>query len=233
MPDDNVWQAVPRLALQIDCRTIFDVGAHTGDITRRFLGELQKSVVYSFEADPRNFRRLKSAFDGDERVRAVHAAVSSQPGTAAFHLGANDYTSSLFPREDEMRRYYHSQYTMVDTVTVPMITLDNFCRDYGIEQIDVLKIDTQGAELDILRGAEHILDASKIQIIVTEFFFIQHYKGAPLLDEIWGLLRRHKYEIYDLFKGPHGSNGQARFGDAIFVSSRFRHSILDSRPAEP
>jgi FkbM family methyltransferase len=139
MPDDNVWQAVPRLALQIDCRTIFDVGAHTGDITRRFLGELPKSVVYSFEADPRNFRRLKSAFDGDERVRAVHAAVSSQPGTAAFHLGANDYTSSLFPREDEMRRYYHSQYTMVDTVTVPMITLDNFCRDYGIEQIGVLR----------------------------------------------------------------------------------------------
>jgi FkbM family methyltransferase len=131
MPDDNVWQAVPRFALQIDCRTIFDVGAHTGDITRRFLGEFPKSVVYSFEADPPNFRRLKSAFDGDERVRAVHAAVSSQPGTAAFHLGANDYTSSLFPREDERRRYYHSQYTMVDTVTVPMITLDNFCRDYG------------------------------------------------------------------------------------------------------
>src|ERR1700727_1190304 len=129
MPDDNVWQAVPRLALQIDCRTIFDVGAHTGDITRRFLGELPKSVVYSFEADPRNFRRLKSAFNGDERVRAIHAAVSNQPGTAGFHLGINDYTSSLFPREDEMRRYYHSQYSMVETVTVPKITLDTFCRD--------------------------------------------------------------------------------------------------------
>jgi FkbM family methyltransferase len=233
MPDDNVWQAVPRLAQQIDCRTIFDVGAHSGDITRRFLDDFPKSVVYSFEADPRNFSRLKSAFNGDERVRAVHAAVSSHPGAAAFHLGANDYTSSLFPREDETRRYYHSQYTMVDTVTVPMITLDNFCRDHEIEQIDVLKIDTQGAELDILRGAEHLLGASKIQIIVTEFFFIQHYKGVPLLDEIWGLLRRHKYEIYDLFKGLYGSNGQARFGDAIFVSPRFRRSILDSQPAEP
>ena len=84
MHDDDVWQTLPPLALQIDCRTIFDVGAHTGEITRRFLGDFPKSVVYSFEADPRNFRRLKSAFDGDERVRAVHAAVSSQPGTAAL-----------------------------------------------------------------------------------------------------------------------------------------------------
>jgi FkbM family methyltransferase len=96
MHDDDVWQAVPALALQIDCRTIFDVGAHTGDMTRRFLGDFPKSVVYSSEADPRSFGRLKSAFVGDERVRAVHAAVSNQPGTAAFHLGANDYTSSLF-----------------------------------------------------------------------------------------------------------------------------------------
>ena len=54
-----------------------------------------------------------------------YAAVPNQPGTAAFHLGANDYTS------------------WGDTVTIPKITLYDLCRDYDIEQIDVLKIDTK------------------------------------------------------------------------------------------
>ncbi|MCI0560245.1 MAG: hypothetical protein MN733_17300 [Nitrososphaera sp.] len=68
---------------------------------------------------------------------------------------------------------------------------------------------------------------------MTEFFFIPHYEGAPLLDEIWSELRRHGYEIFDLFHGMKATNGQARFGDAIFVSPRFRAEILDAFPAEP
>jgi hypothetical protein len=67
---------------------------------------------------------------------------------------------------------------------------------------------------------------------VTEFFFIQHYDSVPLLDALWSHLRGFGYEIYDLFKGPHASNGQIRYGDAIFVSPSFRQAILDAAREE-
>ena len=115
---------------------------------------------------------------------------------------------------------------MIDQVPIAIQTLDNFCIDEKIRHINVLKLDTQGGEYGIVQGAQKLLARRAIDVIMTEFFFIPHYEDAPLLNQIWTALLLHGYHLFDLFQGPHGADGQARYGDAIFVSPNFRSRFL-------
>lgn len=229
--ENEPWPAVKRLADQIDCRTILDVGAHQGGMTRWFLETFPQAQIFAFEPDPRNYDKLVHNLDGEDRAHLAPFALSSETGSSEFFIGINDYTSSLFPRETESRRYYNRQYEMESSTTVLTETLDNLFAE-KVDKIDILKMDTQGGELNVLRGAEKLLRDGSISIIVSEFFFIPHYHGVPLLNETWTHLRERGYELFDLFKGPKGQNGQARFGDAIFVSPQFRRDVLDAMPPE-
>ncbi len=122
---------------------------------------------------------------------------------------------------------------MAETIEVSAETLDTFCAARGITNINVLKLDTQGAEHAILSGATQMLAEQRIELILTEFFFVPHYEGAPLLDSIWALLRGHGYTLYDLDIGARGNDGQARYGDAIFLGAAFRAERAASLSPEP
>jgi hypothetical protein len=54
---------------------------------------------------------------------------------------------------------------------------------------------------------------------------------VPLLDEILGLMRGHGYWLYDIFPSKRLKNGQLRFGDAVFISDRFRTECLPAPDA--
>jgi FkbM family methyltransferase len=227
------WRAVKVLAEPLDCRCVFDVGAHQGDMTDLFVKLFPHATVVSFEPDPIAFEGLKRRFMHEPRVAAHNLALGETSGETHFHCGTARFTSSRFPRNTSGRRYYKSDYVMSEQFNVSMDTLDAFVTAESIAHINLLKLDTQGGEFDILSGAQKLLSRGAIDIIVTEFFCIPHYEQAPLLDEIWRLLRTRGYELFDLFPGPKGMNGQLRFGDAIFVSPAYRLQYLDAFPPEP
>lgn len=229
MQDSELWNTVLRLAGKTEIRTVVDVGAYLGKTASWFLDAFPHAEVHSFEPDPRTYEQLRGNLAKNPRAHPSPVALSREVGDAPFHLGAKGFTSSLYPRAEGRRRYFHRDFTMVDSTPVETDTLDNL---FAGRTIDILKLDTQGAELDILVGASELLRQGAISILVTEFFFIPHYKDAPLLDAIWSHLRGLGYDIYDLFKGPHASNGQIRYGDAIFVSPAFRKAVLDAAPDE-
>jgi hypothetical protein len=72
-------------------------------------------------------------------------------------------------------------------------------------------------------------------MIMLEWFALPHYDGVPLLDEILSLMRGHGYWLYDIFPSKRLKNGQLRFGDAVFISDRFRRDCLPapSGPEQP
>lgn len=232
MPE-SVWDTACDLARRVDAHVVFDVGANRGTISRLFLDALPAARVFAFEPQHDLLVRLQEKFAGEPRLRAIGTALGERVGAVAFHRGANDATSSRYPRNVSGRRYYRSDFVMVGASEVPIDTMDAFCAKESIERVHLLKMDTQGGEHAILLGARELLEAGRVDIIVTEFFAVPHYEGAPLLDEIWSLLRRFGYGLYDLFCGPHGVNGQLRYGDAIFVSADFRARHLDQAQAEP
>ena len=60
-----------------------------------------------------------------------------------------------------------------------MSTLDEYALSKGIQHIDILKMDVQGSELNVLKGAENLLKSNKIDIIYSEVWFKAAYEGQP------------------------------------------------------
>jgi FkbM family methyltransferase len=231
--DPSYWPKLVRLLRGIgEERPVFlDVGANRGDFTAMLLTEFAGCTVHAVEPDARMCEDLRKRFESAP-VHVREVALGDRETVANFQVHANPATSSLLPRPAQARRYFHSEDSVAEVTPVRVTTLDRLAEEAGIGHVALAKLDTQGSELPILRGAERLLAAAAIDVFYTEFFVVPHYEGAALLHELWAAFARHGYVLHDLFKGPYGRNGQLRFGDAIFVSPRVRSRYLDAQPDE-
>jgi FkbM family methyltransferase len=126
---------------------VFDVGANTGQSVAKFRRLLPESTIHSFEPGPRAFRELTSTSRGLRNVNLVNAAVGSAPGRLT--LIENEFTDmSSFLRPSTA-----AWGEIVAETDVEVTTVDSYCAERGIDRIDLLKIDTQGYEFEVLRGA--------------------------------------------------------------------------------
>lgn len=231
--DTKVWDPVARLATPLDIRTIVDGGANIGDVTTDLLSRYPHAHFHCFEPSPATFSSLSGRFANHANVTCIEAALAETSGTLPFHIGAAQVTSSLYPRNTSGRRYFKSDFVMVESIEARTMSLDAYCAAAGIDTIDILKLDTQGGEYAILKGAAGLLSRQAVNILVAEFFIVPHYEDTPLLNDIWNLLRSMDYGLFDLIPSARAANGQLRYGDAIFVSGAYRRRHLDSQPPEP
>jgi FkbM family methyltransferase len=141
---------------------VVDVGANTGAWSRLFLahGESVSRAVL-FEPARVAFRELQAVFDVDDRVTCLNAAVSDSVGTMPFYEEpAAGETSSLL-------RGHSRPDARLDEVDVT--TLDATLEQQSIDQVDVLKIDAEGYDLQVLRGASNALAAHRLKVIQFEY----------------------------------------------------------------
>lgn len=234
IPSSDVLDKRDKLAVlgQVvsDPALIFDVGAHIGNLTEQFRQRFPAAHVVAFEPNPALEQQLLRRFDGDSLVKIERAAVGKANGTLPFNVNAISATSSRLPRNRSGRRYYSSIDRLIETVTVPEVTLDSYCAAHGFETVDLLKLDIQGGEAAALEGAVGLLRAGAISVVFTEIFFAPHYEGAALFHELWAQLASAGYSLFDVFQDRYGRNGQLRFGDAIFVSPKIRRALDDAAP---
>ena len=98
--------------------------------------------------------------------------------------------------------------------------------------VDLLKLDVQGAELDVLQGAERLL--GDVLVIHAEVEFFPLYRQQPLFDELFSFLRSHSFELFDFthlerygYRGGDSRGERLLWGDAVFIPSRDRLDGLD------
>jgi len=175
----------------------------------------------------------KSVFKQDGRIHAVQASVSEVSGTKRFHVNRDPRTSSLLDRPKSGRRYYNKEGVSQADIHIPSVTIDDYCSECGIEQIDILKLDAQGAELMALEGAKRMLSQMAVTLIYTEVQFIALYEGAPLFHRICRFLEDLNYSLYGIYDLVIAANGQLRFADAIFIHPAVRTEFLDLFEPEP
>ena len=134
---------------------VFDVGANLGAYTLLFAQWVGRSGrVFAFEPAPEpldGLRRLLDANEVSSRVTVLNAAVSATDGTATFFADGVDGTSRLVNA------------SVVGAVTVPTVTIDTICRRENVRPA-LIKIDAEGAELDVLRGARETIAAGGMRL---------------------------------------------------------------------
>jgi FkbM family methyltransferase len=219
--------------LGIDAPQIFDVGAHRGETVAAYRKLFPHAEIVCFEAFPGHASVLRERFAADTAIKVQQQAVTNSCGSRTFHVNHHDATSSLLPRAEGGRRYYHSDAGSKMQIEVETVSIDDFMAINNIAQIDILKFDIQGGELMALEGAQQALQSAAVSIIYTEALFAPHYQGNPLLHDIWQYLERFDYTLFDIYNPYHARNGQLRFADAMFVSPDTRSQVLDAYAEEP
>ncbi len=150
---------------------VFDVGANIGELTLLFSRFVQPSgKVFSFEACEATFEKLSAMckLSGRDNVELNHTALSDINGTLDLYVYPEKY-SGWNTLANRPLASYGIDVKPVKREQVGSATIDTFCQEQGIKQIDLLKIDVEGAEYQTLLGARHMLEQKQIRCCVFEF----------------------------------------------------------------
>ncbi len=154
--------------------------------------------VVGFDPDEAECERLRQHYRAVPQVQVVPLALGATSGPATLHVTKDPSGNSLYPTVvDVVERFPalaggHVEHTLDITLT----TLDEWCATEGRTRVDVIKIDTQGSELEVLKGAEATL--ATVRAIEVEVEFNPLYEGVALFGDIDRFLRAHGFVLWRL-----------------------------------
>lgn len=191
---------------------VIDVGANRGQFALLARHLWPAARIASFEPLPGPAAICRSAMADDERFALFEAAVSSEAGNSTINVTSEDDSSSLLPLGEEHQRLYGSRVT--STITVKTDRLSAFIAPDTCPQSCLLKIDTQGFELEVLKGSDELLP--RILHIYAELSFIELYKRQPLASEVISYLHAKRYQLTGVFNVAHDLTGRPVQADMLF-----------------
>ncbi len=195
---------------------MIDGGAHTGMMAKQFYNRFPNLEVHAFEPNTDLIPTLQTNLD-DLPGSCNVMALGSQTRTDEFIVNDSPMTSSLLPRNELGRKYFDHVTRPRETRGIQVITLDDWFDRSGLDRIDLIKLDLQGYEAEALQGATRVLDLG-VACLFLEVHFIPFYKGCSLFAEVDTILRRHGYQLYNLYNlCTHLPEGQIGSADAIYI----------------
>ncbi|CAO3439661.1 hypothetical protein [Azospirillum doebereinerae] len=171
---------------------IVDVGAaDLGPGTDPYNALLSYDDVVVFGFEP-NSEKCQQRNDNSGENKKYFPKFVGDGSNRTFHIMQNPFTSSLYePNDSILNCFQRMNLPLISSEEVETICLDDINE---LDAIDFLKIDVQGAELDVLRGANKLL--SKTLIVHTEVEFIPMYKDQPLYSDVDIFLRERGFLLH-------------------------------------
>lgn len=177
-------------------QVIFDVGANQGDWVALILPIKSNVTIHSFEPSLATFKKLE-ARNFPPNVTINHFGLSSKPDRKLLYVfSEGSGNNSLYQRRGLEAGW--GLKSPEQTEQILLETLDNYCEQTRIKHIDLLKIDVEGHELEVLRGALNMLRQKKIELIQFEYGGSNIDSGV-LLKHLFEFLTPLGYRFYKLF----------------------------------
>jgi FkbM family methyltransferase len=158
---------------------VFDVGAHFGFFSYYAVQKGAKEV-YAFEPNPYVFEILKKHAEmWSDKIKPYQLALSEKNGEADLFISGELGTIStmLENREKSILKFYKYN----KKVKVKTMTLDSFCKEYNVERVDFIKIDTEGSEREIIKGAKETIKRFKPKMAIAAYHLPDDKKVIPEL----------------------------------------------------
>jgi FkbM family methyltransferase len=193
---------------------IFDVGANQGQTILKIKSLFPDSDLHSFEPSKICFKELSEKFGNKEGLVLNNVAVGAEEGTLEF----NEYYWSAL--NSFLKRAY-SKSGIIDTYFVDIVAVDDYCREKDIPYIHLLKTDTEGFELNVLKGASEMMGKNKIQFVFVEVFFYENYIGQSSFGDVYNFLLEKGFTMVRFYDFEYTDDGYASRTDALFINEKF------------
>lgn len=172
---DPIPYSEQRLLAQLSRRlpsdaTILDVGANKGLYSLAARRHFPNARIIAFEPNPQ-LRDALTRTLGGSRVEVINLALGEREGRANLYGAASDAGSTFASLSDSVVAHAARKYGQIDAapVEIEVASLDTFAKSRCIPRIDLLKIDVEGHELSVLRGAQELIRSGAIQRVQMEF----------------------------------------------------------------
>jgi len=162
---------------------IFEIGCNDGSDTEKFVADFPDATIYCFEPDPETVKRF---LERKLNVKLYQAAISDVTGFTTFSPSNNNGLSGSIVNP-KIHLEVYPQVKFIAPIEVATYSLDDFVSAAGIDFIDFIWADVQGAEEKMIRGGMNTL-TKKVKYLFTEFSNVELYEGAPTLPRILELL---------------------------------------------
>jgi len=210
-PDHLLWLK------EVGIKTVIDVGANIGQFAHEIRIDLPDAHIYSFEPLKDCYDEMVESMKNDKNFTAFHMALGDK--SEEVTMNRNDYSpsSSLLPMAQTHKDIFpHTKNTKEEKITVRrMDDLPDFKRNVPQKEI-LFKIDTQGYEDRVVRGATEFLKGVAAMIVETSFVTL--YEKQFLFDDMYKMLTGmgfiYKGGMHQRFDTKNGGN---LFEDSIFV----------------
>ena len=193
-----VWRGLPhgcsvhvdvgRRLVRSRIEMIFDVGANYGQSAEEFRRWYPTATVHCFEPVAATFEVLRRRVSGMPRLHAHHVGLGESVGEQTIAVSADPLMSRIGSTDGQ-----RTERIRVDTV-------DEFCRRSGIQRIDYLKIDTEGQDLSVLKGADCLLRDGRAAIVQVEAGMNAQNRFHASADALTAFLRAHDYRLFGVYE---------------------------------
>ncbi len=204
--------------------TIFDVGANLGQSSLRYQEAAPEAAIWAFEPVRATFDSLVEAVPPSDKIKLFNMALGDAAGQAqmsAHKTSASNRMVSLNPQTKDRKE------------TIIVDTGDDFCAKHAVEHINFLKIDTEGFDLNVLKGFSTMLKAQKVDLVQVEASMHRGNRFHVQLEDLKSFLEDHDYAIFS-FVGPafERDRPQLRRSNVVFASGALieTHRNPDIKP---
>ena len=192
---------------KLNINYIFDVGSHRGESIDYFIKLKNLKKIQSFEPQKDNFLVLKKKYKNNSKVILNQIALSQNENYKDFYI--NDLSStSTFSRLNKKslwlkikNKILNKKNPIINKIKIRSLTIDKFIKQKKIEKIDLLKIDTEGHELEVLKGALKTIKEHKVKFILIELHFSKMYQNYSK-KKIESFLAKNNFFLLKKFKFP-------------------------------
>lgn len=194
-------------------KIIGDIGANIGQSSIHFSSLFSNAKIHAFEPDPITFNEFVKNTAASDRIYGYNCGAGEQEGTLNFYRHDTSVLSSFVQSGPVILNKEEPEPKMIEA---NVITLDQF--DAFNQGIDFLKIDTQGFDLEVLRGADKLINQGKIKSIIIEVSFSDWYKSSFNYPQLLAYLHERNFNMVGIYN-LHYSKGRGvvSWGDCLFL----------------
>jgi FkbM family methyltransferase len=209
----RLWPKV----IPIKPRSIIDVGAHTGEIAKQF-ADLYHPDFFAFVEPLPQMRPSLESLRLASQQKFFFCALGRTSGNAKLNVLANAPSSSLLEPAEQLEEKYHVSMDKVQVVDVEVRTLDDVFDECNLKELDLLKIDVEGYEIEVFEGGRKALENTRV--IVCEVVFFEAHNGRPLFGDVYAYLRKNGFELRGLVGYVYDDHALPLHCDAVFLNRK-------------
>lgn len=202
---------------------VFDVGANTGQTVTALMRYAPRAEIYSFEPGLAAFRALEAKFGNRRNIHLFNVALGAHPDRLALQLSDDSELNTLVPRNTADKA--------VSTQMIDVKTVDGIVAERSISHLDLLKIDVQGWEMEVLKGASNLIANHNLIHVFAEVAFRADENEMQQFGELHRHLEGNGFVLcgfYDFLRyGPRKEF--VLFSNVLYVHTEARLKWTDMR----